>query len=448
MNVLGIPTCHEKRSVEKKQANGGFKSSKCQQHYSLILPFFFDSKTSNSKPPKTTMSNTRWSRGNDVVRSPARKSNPRKSSSSSGSNVRKSGALTLSDFLESVKNDPNLLLLNNFKTLSASVMALRWDTTKDKAHALEIGKFIHALFQQCGHHHSTKTNERSNAARTDPLSLVCSVSLHILAKAPYTDMPTPEVDYIVSFLKSVLLADLTKPPSTKGAPVDYANKVDYTVVRTLSKVLSQFGSKVTSSESIARDVVRPIILLILAPGPNPPTSTPQTTNVTCACLDCLGGLLKHGSHTSALLSPLVIDVLDDGTEVTVVNPLRVKIFEVLDRSIRVGISGGNTKVISSALRAMMIAVEAVGSINRANNAGGDCSSEVLTSFDFQATCQLVNQLLGPAGGAAGVGGPGSNVTFHALGLLHGMGRCFGRQVAVHWDTFLADGGGTNGGGGG
>jgi hypothetical protein len=36
VNVLGIPTCDEKRSVEKKQANGGFKSSKCQQHYSLI----------------------------------------------------------------------------------------------------------------------------------------------------------------------------------------------------------------------------------------------------------------------------------------------------------------------------------------------------------------------------------------------------------------------------
>ncbi|GMH57731.1 hypothetical protein TrRE_jg6785, partial [Triparma retinervis] len=156
-----------------------------------------------------------------------------------------------------------------------------------------------------------------------------------------------------------------------------------------------------------------------------------TTNVTCASLDCLGGLLKHGSHTSALLSPLVLDVLDDGSELTAVNPLRVKIFEVLGRTMGEGTRGGNTKVVCSALRATMIAVEAVGSINRANSAGGDGKREVLKSLDFHKTCLLINQLLGsdpfqpfPGSGSGG----GGNVTFHALGLLHSMSRCFGRQV--------------------
>jgi len=140
----------------------------------------------------------------------------------------------------------------------------------------------------------------SSAARKASLtaveSKICAFTLHLLANQKNADMTTSQTDFIVSYLTSRSL-----PP-------------DHGTLRALSKVLTNFGNKVTSSEITAQEVVAPLILPLIATSPN--TTPINTSSTRCAALDCISGLLKHPVQASAIFSPLVVDVRDDGSEVT------------------------------------------------------------------------------------------------------------------------------------
>ena len=228
------------------------------------------------------------------------------------------------------------------------------------------------------------------------------------------------MDYIVSVLSDTLTKQLKK------------GDVDYTVVRTLSKVLSQFGSKVTSSEKTAHLVVSPIVLPIAESNPTSGSSS-QTSQIKCAALDCVAGLLRHGTHASALLSPLVVDVEDDGTEITIPNPLRKRIFNLLEKSLGEASKNFNAKEIASSARALTHATEAVGSMNRSNSSGGGArgGNGTLAALNFAGTSSVANGIVGNER-ANGEG----NVAFHTLHLLLSMASRFGRQMVVQWDMFL------------
>jgi hypothetical protein len=121
--------------------------------------------------------------------------------------------------------------------------------------------------------------------------------LHLLANQRNASLSASTADFLLEYLTSSCLGGSRDP------------EPPYAALRALSKLLASFGNKVTSSERTAQSVVRPLMLPLIERAAGGAHAAVQCR---CAALDCMAGLLRHPTQASAMFSPLVVDVRDDG----------------------------------------------------------------------------------------------------------------------------------------
>jgi hypothetical protein len=261
---------------------------------------------------------------------------------------------------------------------------------------LQFGRMLALLVHNLQRH---KTANSFPSAQAKVLSFL----LHLLANQKTADISTADVDAVVAFLTAEAAA-------TK----------DYSVLRALSKMLSVFASRVSSSESIAQSVVKSLMLPLIQST----ARTKDGTQVRAAALDCITGLLRSSVHASAIFSPLVVDVRDDGSELTIPNPLMCTL-NILEKSYVDAVK--SSEGIVAPARALSSAVDALASINRSNNRSSATSKPL--PINISAVISAINSVFAmpPAK---------EKVTFHSLTLLQSLLQNCPRNIVVLWDTFL------------
>ncbi|GMH73769.1 hypothetical protein TL16_g06277 [Triparma laevis f. inornata] len=235
------------------------------------------------------------------------------------------------------------------------------------------------------------------------LTSLSSLLLTILARQP-VDFPPTSISSITSLLSASLKNQLTSNPSL----------IPYPQIRGLSKLLSAFGSKLPA-ERTTQTLLKPLILPLL--------KTSTSSQIKCASIDCLAGVLRFNNYGSSLYGSLIVDVDDNGNEISVTNPLRNGILNGIIKGYKNSVEDLNNsnsdKEITAFTRALTHSIQQLATLN-----------VKLLPKAFQPTTILLptlNFVLRTRN---------DNTVYHNLLLLSSLFKSYGKSMVKYWDCFV------------
>ncbi|GMH88605.1 hypothetical protein TrVE_jg2653 [Triparma verrucosa] len=230
------------------------------------------------------------------------------------------------------------------------------------------------------------------------LTSLSSLLLTVLARQP-VDFPVPALSAIINLLAT----HLKNLQSSNSA-------LPYPPVRGLSKLLSTFGSKLPA-EKTTQTLVTPLML---------PLTQSSNSQIKCAAVDSLAGLLRFNNYGSSIFGSLVVDVDDEGLETSVPNPLRSRLLNLTVSGYKSSAHSNNEKEIVSFSRALTHSVQQLSTLKQPLPKSIHLDTHIIPSLNLVLSRDS-----------------SGNATYHSLILLQSLLKTFSKTVVKSWDNFIS-----------
>lgn len=251
---------------------------------------------------------------------------------------------------------------------------------------------------------------------------------------------------LVLRFRSLALVDTTVVAETTVANVLPTAK---SILQCLNAIFAKLGS-ILPAEETAERLVRPLFVPVLESA----SSSSITGDVEQSCrqalcrsllpatVGCISSLISQKRQASAILAPLVLDILEDGDEREVANPLRLQLLSLLQGSL---LNENDESVLASTCECFSDILDAVYFIDRGNKARGRGSGKEATDINVASTARRIRTLLERSGNIEGRRDATdstrtsiSNLRVDILRLLSSLARAYPKAMAGQWAFFLEE----------